>query len=179
MKRDTARYRRYWFPAEIISYAIWVYYRLCMSFRDVEELLAQRGIIVSYETIRAWCRKFGPHYVRNLKRRQGCLGNSWQLDEDFIWIHRQQYYLWRAVDQDGEVIDTLVQPRRDQRAAERFFRWLLRTQGRKPFRIITDKLRICSAPIRAILGEVANDTQRYANNRVEARIGLPGNANVI
>jgi putative transposase len=167
MKRDAARYRGYRFPAEIIRYTIWLYHRFCMSFRDVEDLLAQRGVIVSYETIRAWCRKFGPSYARNLKRRQGCLGDSWHLDEVFIRTNGQQHYLWRAVDQDGEVIDILVQPRRDQRAAERFFRRLLRSQGRKPFRIITDKLRSYSAAIRTILGEVAHNTQRYANNRAE------------
>src|SRR3954454_8516649 len=153
MKRDAARYRGYRFPAEIISYAIWVYHRFCMSFRDVEDLLAQRGIIVSYETIRAWCRKFGPYYVQDLKRRQGRLGDIWHLDEVFIRINGQQHYLWRAVDQDGEVIDILVQSRRDQ--------------GRRSFRIITDKLRSYSAAIRTILGEVVHDTQRYANNRAE------------
>ena len=99
MKRDAARYRGYRFPAEIISYTIWVYHRFCMSFRDVEDLLAQRGVIVSYETIRAWCRKFGPDYAPNLKRRQGCLGDCWHLDEVFIRINGQQHYLWRAVDQ--------------------------------------------------------------------------------
>jgi len=91
-----------------------------LSFRDVEDLLAERGIILSYETIRIWCQKFGPGYARNLKRRQGRLGDSWHLDEVFIRINGKQHYLWRAVDQDGDVIDILVQPRRDQRAAERF-----------------------------------------------------------
>src|SRR3954469_16092937 len=154
MKRDAARYRGYRFPVEIISYAIWVYHRFCMSFRDVEDLLAQRGIIVSYETIRAWCRKFGPYYVQDLKRRQGRLGDIWHLDEVFIRINGQQHYLWRAVDQDGEVIDILVQSRRDERAAERFFRRLLRGQGKEPFRIVSDKLRSYSAALRTVLGEV-------------------------
>ena len=138
-----------------------------MSFRDVEDLLAERGIIVSYETIRIWCRKFGPGYARNLKRRQGRLGDSWHLDEVFVRINGRQHYLWRAVDQDGDVIDILVQPRRDQRAAERFFRRLLRGQGKEPFRIVTDKLRSYSAALRRILGEVAHSTERYANNRAE------------
>jgi putative transposase len=155
------------FPPEVISYAVWVYHRFCLSFRDVEDLLAERGIIVSYETIRIWCQKFGPGYARNLKGRQGRLGDTWHLDEVFIRINGQQHYLWRAVDQDGDVIDILVQPRRDQRAAERFFRRLLRGQGKEPFRIVTDKLRSYSAALRRILGEVAHATEQYANNRAE------------
>src|ERR1700694_3454722 len=124
MKNDRSRYYGHRFPPEIISYAVWVYHRFCLSFRDVEDLLAERGIVVSYETIRIWCRKFGPDYARKLKRRQGRLGDIWHLDEVFIRINGKQQYLWRAVDQDGDVIDILVQPRRDQRAAERFFRRL-------------------------------------------------------
>ena len=129
MKSDRSRYTGYRFPSEIISYAIWAYHRFCLSFRDVEDLLAERGIIVSYETIRRWCQKFGPDYVRKLKRREGRLGDHWYLDEVFIRINGQQQYLWCAVDQDGDVIDILVQRHRDQCAAERFFRRLLRRQG--------------------------------------------------
>jgi putative transposase len=161
MKNDRSRYYGHRFPPEIISYAVWVYHRFCLSFRDVEDLLAERGIIVSYETIRIWCRKFGPG-------RHGRLGDIWHLDEVFIRINGKQQYLWRAVDQDGDVIDILVQPRRDQHAAERFFRRLLRGQGKEPFRIITDKLRSYSAAIRAILCDVAHNTERYANSRAEA-----------
>ena len=102
MKSDHSRYSGYRFPAEIISYAIWVYHPFCLSFRDVEDLLAERGVIVSYETIRLW------FYIRKLKRRQGRLGDTWHLDEVFIRINGQQQYLWRAVDQDGVVIDILV-----------------------------------------------------------------------
>jgi putative transposase len=122
---------------------------------------------VFYETIRAWCRKFGPGYARNLRRWQGRLGNIWHLDEVFLRINGQQHYLWRAVDQDGDVIDILVQSRRDERAAERFFRRLLRSQGKQPFRIITDKLRSYPAAAREILRGVNHATERYANNRVE------------
>ena len=153
MKSGRSLYYGHRFPPEIISYAVWVYYRFCLSFRDVEDLLAERGIIVSYEMIRIWCQKFGPGYARNLKRRQRRLGDTWHLDEVFIRINGQQHYLWRAVDQDGDVIDILVQPRRDQRAAERFFRRLLRGQGKEPFRIITDKLQ-------KLLGRPANDSGR-------------------
>src|SRR5438552_12406872 len=110
MKNGGSRYSGHRFPPEIISYAVWVYHRFCLSFRDVEDLLAERGIIVSYETIRLWCQKFGPDYARKLKRRQGRLGDIWHLDEVFIRINGQQQYLWRAVDQDGDVIDILVQP---------------------------------------------------------------------
>jgi hypothetical protein len=117
MDSTTASYRGHRFPSEIISHAVWVYYRFCLSFRDVEDLLAERGITVSYETIRQWCRKFGTRYARRLKRREGRLGDTWYLDELFVTIQGQRQYLWRAVDQDGDVIDILVQPRRDRRAA--------------------------------------------------------------
>src|SRR6266571_7556787 len=167
MKNGRSRYYGHRFPAEIISYAVWVYHRFCLSFRDVEDLLAERGIIVTYETIRIWCQKFGPDYARKRKRRQGRLGDIWHLDEVLIRINGQQQYLWRAVDQDGDVIDILVQPRRDLRAAERFFRRLLRGQGKEPLRITTDKLRRYSAALRTILCGVAHNTQRYANNRAE------------
>ena len=110
----SSRYSGYRFPSEIISYAIWAYHRFCLSFRDVEDLLAERGTIVSYETIRLWCQKFGADYVRKLKRRQGRLGDHWHLDEVFLRINGQLQYLWRAVDQDGDVIDILVQSRRDR-----------------------------------------------------------------
>jgi putative transposase len=167
MKHGRSRYYGHRFPPEIISYAVWVYHRFCLSFIDVEDLLAERGIIVSYEAVRIWCQRFGPGYARNLKRRQGRLGDSWHLDKVFIRINSKQHYLWRAVDQDGDAIDILVQPSRDQRAAERFFRRILRGQGKKPFRIITDKLRSYSAAMRTILGKVAHNTERYANNRAE------------
>src|ERR1700719_263115 len=166
MKSARSRYHGHRFPPEIIGYAVWVDHRFCLSFRDVEDLLAERGIIVSYETIRIWCRKFGPGYARNLKRRQGRLGDSWHLDEVFVRINGRQHYLWRAVDQDGDVIDILVQPRRDQRAAERFFRRLLRGQRKEPFRIITDQLSY-SAAMRTILCDVTHNTQRYTNNRAD------------
>src|SRR5215470_5934937 len=167
MRNSRSRYHGHRFPAQIISYAVWVYHRFSMSFRDVEDLLAERGITVSYEAVRRWCRKFGVDYARRLKKRQGRLGDSWYLDELFVRINGQQQYLWRAVDQDGDVIDILVQSRRDQRAAERFLRRLLRGQGKQPFRIITDKLKSYAAASRTILPGVTHDTQQYANNRAE------------
>ncbi len=141
MNAKTSSYHGYRFPPEIISHAVWLYYRFCLSFRDDEDLLAQRGMTASYESIRQWCRKFGTEYARTLKRREGRLGDTWYLDELFVTIRGQRHYLWRAVDQDGDVIDILVQPRRDRRAAKRFFRKLLKGQGGEPRRLVTDKLR--------------------------------------
>jgi len=166
MKTNLLSYRGYRFPYEIISHAVWLYHRFCLSFRDVEDLLAQRGINVSYETVRQWCRKFGIEYARRLRRRQGRLGDTWHLDELFVTIQGQRQYLWRAIDQDGDVIDILVQPRRDQRAAERFFRKLLKGQEREPRRLVTDKLRTYEAALRTIMPSVVHDTE-YANNRAE------------
>ena len=113
MITNTPNYRGYRFPPNIISHAVWLYSRFCLSFRDVEDLLAERGITVSYETIRQWYQKFGTEYTRKLRRRQGRLGDTWHLDELFVTIQGQRQYLWRAIDQDGDVIDILVQPRRD------------------------------------------------------------------
>ncbi len=135
MNENAPCYRGYRFPAEIISHAVWLYHRFCLSFRDVEDLLAERGVTVSYEAIRLWCLKFGPEYARGLKRRQGRLGDTWHLDEVFVTIQGERQYLWCAVDQDGDVIDILVQPRRDRKAANRFFRKLLKGQCRVPGRL--------------------------------------------
>ena len=167
MNSDTARYRGYRFPREIISHGVWLYHRFCLSFRDVEDLLAQRGITVSYEAIRQWCLKFGPDYARTLKRRQGRLGDTWYLDEVFVTIQGQRQYLWRAVDQDGDVLDILVQRRRDARAAKRFFRKLLKGQGSPPWRLVTDKLRSYGVAHRAVMLSVIHSTEPYANNRAE------------
>ena len=120
MDTSTPSYRGYRYPPEIISHAVWLYHRFGLSLRDVEDILAERGIAVSYETIRQWSRKFGTEYARKLKRRQGRLGDTWHLDELFVTIQGKRQYLWRAVDQDGDVLDILVQSRRNRRAAERF-----------------------------------------------------------
>ena len=144
MNTRRPRYHRHRFPPEIISHAVWLYHRYCMSFRDVEDLLAERGIIVSYETVRQWCGKFGPDYARQLKRRQGRLGETWFLDEVFVTINGQRQYLWRAVDQDGDLIDILVHPRRDGRAARRCFRRCFRHQLLLPrhYLVLTKPLRL-------------------------------------
>lgn len=167
MKRTTPRYQRHRFPSEIISHAIWLYHRFCLSFREVEEMLAERGIVVTYETIRQWCQKFGPDYARKLKKRQGRLGDTWHIDEVFVTIQGQRQYLWRAVDQDGDLIDILVQRRRNQRAAERFFRRLLKAQGYEPRWLVTDKLRSYDAAHRTIMPTVNHLNHVYANNRAE------------
>ena len=167
MKNPTPSYRDYRFPSAIISHAIWLYHRFCLSFREVEELLAERGIIVTYESIRQWCQKFGHDYARMLKKRQGRLGDMWHIDEVFATIQGQRQYLCRAVDQDGDVIDILVQRRRNQQAAERFFRRLLKGQGCEPRWLVTDKLQSYEAAHRTIMPTVNHINQIYANNRAE------------
>ncbi len=167
MSTTTPSYRGNRFPPEVISHAVWLYYRFCLSFRDVEDLLVERGITVSYETVRQWCRKFGEEYARRLKRREGRLGDTWHLDELFVTIQGQRQYLWRAVDQDGDVIDALVQSRRNRHAARRFFRKLLKGQGSEPRRLVTDKLRSYGAAKRSTMPSVVHDTSQYANNRAE------------
>ena len=167
MKTNKNGYRGYRFPREIISHSVWLYHRFSLSFRDVEELLAKRGIIVTYETVRQWCRKFGPEYARRLKRRQGRLGDVWHLDEVFVKIRGERHYLWRAVDQDGDMIDILVQRNRNARAAKRFFRKLLKGQGSTPWRVVTDKLKSYGAAHRSTMPCVDHITERYENNRAE------------
>ena len=167
MNSKSPSYRGYRFPPEIISHSVWLYHRFCVSFRDVEDLLAQRGITVSYEAVRLWCIKFGPEYARRLKRRQSRSGDTWYLDEVFVTIQGRRQYLWRAVDQDGDVIDILVQSRRDRRAAKRFFRKLLKGQGIEPRRLVTDKLRSYGAAHRTVMPSVVHSTEQYENNRAE------------
>ncbi len=146
---------------------MWLYHRFSLSFRDVEDLLAQRGVEVSYESVRRWCLKFGPEYAARARRRQPRLGDTWHLDEVFVKIGGRQQYLWRAVDQDGDVLDILVQSRRDRRAAERFLRKLMKGQGREPRRLVTDKLGSYRAAHRVVMPSVVHDTGQYANNRAE------------
>ena len=135
--------------------------------REVEDLLAERGIIVSYEAIRQWCRRSGSEYARRLKKKAGGLGDFWYLDEVFVKIQDQRQYLRRAVDQDGDVIDILVQSRRDGRAAKRFFRKLLKTQGQGPSRLVTDQLGSYRVAHREMMPSVPYDTTRRSNHRAE------------
>ncbi len=167
MNTKNHSYQRHRFPSEIISHAVWLYHRFCLSFREVEELLAERGITITYESIRQWCQKFGPDYARKLKKQQGRLGDTWHIDEVFVTIQGERQYLWRAVDQDGDVIDILVQRRRHQRAAERFFRRLIKGQGGEPRWLVTDTLRSYDAAYRSIMPTVRHINHVYANTRAE------------
>ena len=160
-------YKRHRFPPEIISYAVWLYYRFNLSHRDIEDLLAERGITVSYESIRLWCIKFGPKYSKRLKRKHRGFGDTFYVDEVFVKIRGKQHYLWRAVDQDGEVVDVFLQARRDGASAKRFFKRLLRSHGGEPRRIVTDKLRSYGVAHRELIPDVLHSTKQYENNRAE------------
>jgi putative transposase len=164
-------YRGYRSPKEIISQSVWLYFNFALSLRDVELMMAFRSVLLTYETVRNWCEKFGPSYAVQLKRRRPKLGDKWHLDEVFLKINGVQHYLWRAVDQHGVVIDILVQSKRDRRAAILFFRKLLRTTKRKP-RVITDKLRSYGAAKKVILSRVTHRQSRYLNNRAEGIVKL-------
>lgn len=160
-------YKRHRFPPEIISYSVWLYFRFNLSHRDIEDLLAERGIIVSREAIRLWCIKFGAIYTRRLKRNHRGYGDTFFIDEVFVKINGKQHYLWRAVDQDGEVVDVFLQTKRDGAAAKRFFRRLLQSHGGEPRKIVTDKLRSYGVAHRELMSDVIHDTSQYANNRAE------------
>ena len=155
------------FPAEIISHAIWLYFRFPLGLRMVEEMLAARGIIVSHETVRQWARKFGQALANQVRRRLPGAGDKWYLDEVVIMIVGVKHWLWRAVDQTGIVLDVLVQSRRDQRAAKRLLRKLLKRQGRAPRAMITDKLASYSAAKREVMPGVEHRRRKGLNNRAE------------
>src|SRR5829696_3291686 len=140
-----SRYTRHRFPAELISHAVWLYFRFPLSLRMVEEMLAARGIEVSHETVRQWARKFGQGFDNQIRRRLPGAGDKWHLDEVCVMIRGKKHWLWRAVDQDGVVLDVLVQSRRDKRAAKRLLCKLLKRQTRVPRVMITDKLASYSA----------------------------------
>jgi putative transposase len=160
-------YKRYRFPSDIIQYAVWLYYRFNLSHRDIEDLLAERGINVSYEAIRLWCNRFGRKYATRLKRKHRGYGDTFFIDEVFIKIDGKQHYLWRAVDQDGEVVDVYLQKRRDSAAAKRFFKRLLKTHRGEPRKIVTDKLRSYDVAHRELIPDSIHDKSQYANNRAE------------
>jgi len=167
MNSQNPTYRGHRFPPEIISYAVWLYHRFCLSFRDVEELLAERGVSVSYEAVRQWCRQFGAPLARKLKYHRGRLGDIWHLDEMFVSIRGEQHYLWRAVDQDGAVLDILVQKRRDTCAAKRFFRKLLKGLQYVPRMVVTNRLGSYGAACRELLPSVVHCQGQRVNNRAE------------
>ena len=167
MHTSVARYHRHRFPAEIISHCVWLYFRFALSFRDVEEMLAMRGIALTYETVREWCLKFGQTYANGLRRRSPRPGDRWHLDEVFLKINGRLHYLWRAEDQDGDVLDILVQRGRDKKAAKKFFRKLLKGLRYVPRVIITDKLKSYHAAKQEILPSVEHCQDKGQNNRAE------------
>jgi len=160
-------YHRHRYPPEIIGYAVWLSFRFALSYRDVEELLAERGVSLSYETIRQWCRQFGQGYANALRRRRPQPGDTWHLDEVFIQINGVQHHLWRAVDQDGTVLDILVQARRDKRAAVKFPRKFLKGLTYVPRVVVTDKLASYGAALREVLPSVEHRRHKGLNNRAE------------
>lgn len=167
MNWQNLTYRCHRFPPEIISYAVWLYHRFCLSFRDVEELLLDRGVTVTYEAIRQRCRKFGQPYANQLRHRRPRPGDKWQMDEECLTIKGEHHYLWRAVDQAVNVLDILEQRRRDKHAAKKFFRKLLKGLMYVPQVIVTDKLGSYRASKREILPGVEHRQHRYLHNRAE------------
>jgi putative transposase len=160
-------YKGHRYPVEIISHCVWLYFRFPLSFREVEELMLERGVIVSYETIRRWCLKFGQQYANSLRRCRPRPGDKWHLDEVFVKINGEQKYLWRAVAQDGMVLDILVQHRRDKATARRFFRRPLKETGSVPRVVVTDKLRSYGAAHREVRPSVEHRSHKGLNNRAE------------
>jgi putative transposase len=160
-------YKRHRFPPEIIAQAVWLYFWFPLSLRLIEEMLLERGIVVSYETVRRWALKFGPAYARRLRRKTPSRRDIWHLDEVVVTIAGQKHWLWRAVDQDGYVLDEILQERRDTKAAKRLLRRLLRKQGGPPRRMITDKLGSYAAAQRQIMPDVEHRSHKGLNNRAE------------
>jgi putative transposase len=167
MKPPIAAYFRHRFPAEIISHRVRLYFRFSLSFRDIEDMMAERGVSVTYESVREWCRKFGQAYAKRMRSRSPHPGDRWHLDEVFLKIQGRQQYLWRAVDQEGEVLDILVQPRRDKRAAMKFSRKLLKGLQYVPRAIITDRLGSYAAAKAEVLPSVEHRREKWPNNRAE------------
>lgn len=160
-------YSRHRFPGEIISYCVWLYYTFPLSYRDIEKMMLYRGIEVTYETIREWCQKFGQQYANQLQRKRRYVSDKWHLDEMVVTIKKQQYYLWRAVDSEGNVLDVLLQRYRDTEAAKRFFRKLLKKQGFVPRVIVTDKLKSYEAAKKRVMPSVEHRQHKGLNNRAE------------
>jgi putative transposase len=160
-------YKRHRFPPALIAHAVWLYFRFPLSLRLVEEMLLERGIVVSYETVRRWVLKFGPDYARRLKRKRPSRRDIWHLDEVVVTIAGKKHWLWRAVDQDGYVLDEIVQTRRNTKAAKRLLTRLLKKQGCPPRRMITDKLGSYTAARRQVMPAVEHRSHKALNNRAE------------
>ena len=164
---SSSSYRRHRFPAAVIQQAVWLYFRFPLSLRDVEDMLSQRGIDVSYETVRRWSFKFGLSYARKLRRSHPRADTRWHLDEVFVSINGKNVYLWRAVDCEGEVLDVLVQSRRNKRAALKLMRKLLKSQGFSPDAVVTDKLPSYGAALSELGMRARHITGGRINNRAE------------
>ena len=165
---DKLSYRRHRFPSIIIQQAVWLYFRFGLSYRDVEDMLAERGIDVTYETVRRWALKFGTIIARRLRRGRPRPSGRWHLDEVFVSIKGRQLYVWRAVDSEGEVLDVLAQLKRDRKAALKLMRKLLKKQGITPATIVTDKLGSYSSALRELgVSRQRHDRGRWKNNRAE------------
>ncbi len=163
-----AHFRRHRFPAEIITHAVWLYFRFPLSLRDVEDLLAERGINVSFQTVSEWAAKFGLKFANQLRRRsRGQFADKWQLDEMVVTIKGKKYWLWRAVDANGYVLDALLQSRRNKAAALRLMRKLLKGQGIAPRVMLTDKLRSYSAAKADLMPKVEHRSHKGLNNQAE------------
>ena len=160
-------YARHRFPPEIIQYAVWLYFRFPLSFRDIEDLLAERGIDVTYESVRRWCLKFGRAYAARLRQSRPRTDTRWHLDEVFISINGKRMYLWRAVDAEGVVLDVLVQSKRNTKAALKLMRKLLKRQGFSPDVIVTDKLPSYGAALGDLGMKDKHLTGGRSNNRAE------------
>ncbi|MGR9375805.1 IS6 family transposase [Rhizobium leguminosarum] len=167
MSSTTISYKNHRFPPQIIAHAVWLYFRFPLSLRLVEEMLLERGIVVSYETIRRWGRKFGAAYAKQLRRKKPSQKDVWHLDEVVISIGGRKHWPWRAVDQDGYVLDEIVQARRDTKAAKRLLVRLLKKQGLSPKRIVSDKLRSYGAARRDVMPGVEHRSHEGLNNRAE------------
>ena len=163
----TSIYTRHRFHPDIIKRAVWMYFRFNLSFRDVEELMGERGVDVSYETIRRWIDKFGSQYAKRIKSRAGSPTPVWHLDEVYTKINGEMVYLWRAVDDEGTILDIVVQRRRNTKAATRLLRKLLRNQGIKPKRIVTDRLGSYGAALKLLGLKHLQDVGDRKNNRAE------------
>ena len=160
------RLKGFRFPREVIAYAVWAYYRFALSTADVEDLLAERGLIVSRETVRLWVNRFGAHFADCIRRDRPGPPDKWHLDEVVIPINGEKYWLWRAVDADGDTLDILVQKHRNAKAARRFLQRLIEVFG-DPRVLVTDKLRSYIKPIKSLAPNADHRAHKGLNNRAE------------
>jgi putative transposase len=160
-------YKRHRYPAAVISQCVWLYFRFALNFKDVELMMAQRSVDVSYENIRAWCEKFGRQYAQKIRHQRGPMCNDWNLDEVYLKINGECQHLWCAVDQEGQVLDILVKSKRDKAAAERFFKKVLHYKRQAPRQVVTNRLGSYNQPCADILPDAAHLRGIGAKNRAE------------